>query len=1202
MPVKYISIYKNIIFVLLCQSIFIYNLSAQLFYNNGALFFTNNDAIVYVDGQVSNNNSGIIQNTGSFTIKDNFINNAAAGGDGIYKISGDWLNNDTFSSDAGKVLLEGDAQLISGAVSTVFNILELTGTGIKMLTLDTYVDSFLILNDRELATGDDTLFIITTRLNAISYSTGFVSSITGGCLARITSLDSAYMYPVGSSQGTARFRPVEIAPASSDTNIFTVRLANNDATNDGYDRNRIDSTFCMANPAFYHLIGRRTGIDSASLTIFFNEADDGPWHGIAQWNTAPDTLWENTGFTSLTPDILTGITKPGWNDFNNEPYILIRTSLNVELGSEAVLCEGDSLLMDAGPEGETYVWSSGDTTQTVYVHVSGTYYVTVTAGICTDTDYKKVIFKPNPDADAGNDMTICVGQSTTLTVTGGITYVWSTAESSQSITVSPLDTTTYFVTATEGTCTDIDSVTVFVNSIPEADAGQNQQICEGDSITLTASGGTEFLWNTSETSQNIVITPTSTTTYSVTVTDNGCSDADSVTIDVIPTSFTDAGVNQNICEGDSAVLIASGGDSYLWSNGAVTSNTTVSPAITTTYFVTVTSGICSDIDSVTVSVLQIPVADAGPDQEICQGESVVLTANGGTNYLWNTTATTQSINVTPTLTNVYIVTVSLSNNCDALDSVTVTVNSNPVADAGLNQNICEEDSVWLTATGGGIYYWNTSDTTQTILVHPSQTMTYVVTVTEGDCSASDSVTVFVSPFPDADAGQDTAVCEGELATLTATGGTSTSTYLWNSGCTDEACFVSTPGIYFVTITSNNCSAVDSVSVFVAPSPVVDIGPPQDICLGDTIQLTAGGGESYIWSNEATTSAIIVSPLFSSVYFVTATTGECSAIDSVTIDVFPVPIANAGADQTICEGDEVILTASGGNNYQWNTSETTASINVAPLNTTVYTVTVTTGNCSDDDNVTINVKPSPDADAGMDISLCIGNSVQLNATGGGAYQWNYSEYLSATDIPNPIASPLTTTDFVLIVTSGDCSDRDTVTVTVRPIPNIFTGNDITINNSDVTQLNATGDAGLTYEWTPHTGLSNPYIANPMVDIDDTTIYAITATNLYGCKNSDSVTVFVTETQEISEEIEIYNTFTPNNDGVNDTWYIKNIEHFQDNYLEIYNRNGQKVYEKKNYQNDWEGKYFGNDLPAATYYYLLDLGDGSNILKGNVTIVR
>jgi len=122
------------------------------------------------------------------------------------------------------------------------------------------------------------------------------------------------------------------------------------------------------------------------------------------------------------------------------------------------------------------------------------------------------------------------------------------------------------------------------------------------------------------------------------------------------------------------------------------------------------------------------------------------------------------------------------------------------------------------------------------------------------------------------------------------------------------------------------------------------------------------------------------------------------------------------------------------------------------------------------------------------------------------------------------------------------------------------------------------------------------------VTDQSTYSVTVTDINGCSNADEIKITVKKTEK--PELIIYNTFTPNGDGVNDTWHIKNIELYPNNTVEINNRNGNLVYKNERAITQWDGTYYkdGKDLPAATYYYIIDLGNGPDIIKGNVTIIR
>ena len=203
------------------------------------------------------------------------------------------------------------------------------------------------------------------------------------------------------------------------------------------------------------------------------------------------------------------------------------------------------------------------------------------------------------------------------------------------------------------------------------------------------------------------------------------------------------------------------------------------------------------------------------------------------------------------------------------------------------------------------------------------------------------------------------------------------------------------------------------------------------------------------------------------------------------------------------------------------------------------------------------------------------------------------------MPNPTCSnPIQTTTYTLTATISGCPPKtDVVDVTVIPTPKIDAGINITIQEGETATLNGTG--GSVYDWSPKNTLTYPYTANPNAEPTATTTYY-----LYGadpankCPAYDSVIVFV----EPKDKVVFYNTFTPNNDGNNDTWYIGNIFKYPNNSLEIYNRDGKLLYKTTQYTNSWDGKAYGNALPAGTYFYIMDLGDGNEKYHGTVTIVK
>lgn len=670
-----------------------------------------------------------------------------------------------------------------------------------------------------------------------------------------------------------------------------------------------------------------------------------------------------------------------------------------------------------------------------------------------------VTVNPRPVTNAGADVTInCTNPSTTLTATGGATYIWSTGETTASITVSPTMNSIYTVTTTDANgCTDDDGdgVNVFTDLVLlTANAGADATVnCASPSASLTASGGVAYVWSTGEAMATVSVSPTITTTYTVTVTGaNGCTATDNVEVvadfaapmgSISPQSHT---LN---CYTPTAEFAASGGVSYLWSNGETSSLILVSiPAnvqtTSDTYTVTVTGANgCTSTYSGTVNYdLALPNANAGADVTInCTTPSTLLTATGGTDYLWNTGEMTASLLVDPITITTYIVTVTGANGCTATDDVVVTADfTAPIADAGKDVTIdCANSSATLPAMGGVLYNWNIGSTYPSITVNPTVTTTYTVTVTGANgCTATDDVVVtadFVTPS--ANAGIDVTVnCTNLSTVLSASGGVS---YAWNNGGTQGGTVSPTSTTtYTVTVTgANGCTATDEVVVTAdKTAPSADAGMDVTVtCANPSTILAATGNGTYTWNNGATQGGS-VSPYMTTTYTVTVTAANgCTTTDDVVVTADKgAPSINAGADVTVnCTTPSTVLTATGGVSYAWNNGASQGGT-VSPTSTTVYTVTVTAANgCTATDNVVVTAdKTAPNADAGQNITLTnLNPNGSLTASGGISYVWSNGQTTATISVNN-------TNDTVYSVTvtgANGCTATDNVTV-------FYTAGDVT----------------------------------------------------------------------------------------------------------------------------------------------------------------
>ena len=506
-----------------------------------------------------------------------------------------------------------------------------------------------------------------------------------------------------------------------------------------------------------------------------------------------------TNSAALTEFICNGATRGGAGKNNGTAtnFIISAPDISICTGQSAIL---SATLVGIVPAGTSIIWydsliagniiGTGSAYTTPVLSVGTyTYYV----GTCPGTYHQPIIVNVTTLASIAisPNTTICAGGNTQLNASGGSSYVWSPASSLNNAnisnpTASPTITTTYTVTAITSCGTATNSVTITVSpSITPIITGNNL-ICNGSSATLSASGGASYVWTTGEITSSIIVSPTTTTTYSVS-TSGPCSGISSFTVTVIPFITTNITGNTTICAGDATTLSATGGNSYVWNTGATTSSITVSPTSTNTYSVTAMAGSCTGTTSITVSVTPSPkitLATNPASTTICAGDAITITASGGTSYLWNTGATTSSITVSPTTSTTYSVSTQL-NSCFADSSINITVISNPQAVISGNGDICVGETATLTASGGVTYLWSTGATTTTI--NPATAGTYSVIAQIGRCMNTTTKVVTVHSNPTAIAYSDITIAEGQSTTLSASGGIS---YVWNNNMTGSTITVS----------------------------------------------------------------------------------------------------------------------------------------------------------------------------------------------------------------------------------------------------------------------------------------------------------------------------------------------------------------------------------------------------------------------------
>jgi hypothetical protein len=641
-------------------------------------------------------------------------------------------------------------------------------------------------------------------------------------------------------------------------------------------------------------------------------------------------------------------------------------------------------------------------------------------GVYSDNISLTVLEQLNILHQSGND-TICIGGTDTLSivVSGGdsLTYQWQTLSGSGWQNIGP-------GTITMGTISDANSPELI--------------------IANTNIPGTGFFRAIAH--SNV----------------NGCYDAvsDSICLTAyqVP-SITAQSSHSTICVGDTQILTvsASGGHNlhYYWQyyngsswdyiNSDTTSGLSYSGAGSDSLviwglgapgnynyrcFVRSDVSDCPEVISGTIALTIRPrpqLSNSIYSQSLCSGDNsqfVVLTSNySGTEYFWS--ATYASNGVTGFLNN----------------------NQNP-------SNIIPIQTLYNNGASQG-------------------SVVYSITTVLNGCEGSDTLyTFYVNPLPNANAGIDLELCLGDTASLSPSGG---ETYFWTpttglSNPTSASTLAypnATTHYSLIAYSNTGCSGSDDITITVHTLPIAHaVANDTIICIGESVALYASGGIAYSWSPAATINypylqTPVAVPQSNTTYYVSVTDiNNCSSMDSVAVRVEALPLANAGADHSICIGQTATLEASGGGYYLWSTGDTTHTIMATPAITTSYILTVTsTTGCESIDEAIVVVHGLPLANAGNDATICESSSIELTGTGGTSYSWFPTNTLNNPLSPTPIAEPLSSTLYVLeVVDSFGCQGFDSVLISVmdNPDPLIIGKTNVCANENWVAYSVQTGN--------------------------------------------------------------------------------------------------------------------------------------------------
>ena len=660
------------------------------------------------------------------------------------------------------------------------------------------------------------------------------------------------------------------------------------------------------------------------------------------------------------------------------------TSPELDLGEDFTLCESSSIDISIPIEGESYLWSTGETTQTITIYSGGEYWAEVqtNCGVVSDTidveeQNEPIIFIPGI-------FQLCEGG--TLTVHAGSMYadsfLWSTGETTESIDITePGD---YWVQAFND-CGQTEQIFhVELTDEINLDFGPDAVMCEGESYELDMSNiaANTYIWSTGETTPTITVTEPGLYWGEV---DTDCGfDRDTIIVESIAPPLVSADGDFQICSGEATTITSDvqNVDSFVWSTGETTATITITSE--GDYWLEGSNDCGTDRYDFSVTADEHPAISLGPDLSICAEEEVELTIpDSGGSYLWSTGETTQTISVNQE--GEYWG--QLTTNCGTVrDTVYVEVIGNPEVAITGNLAICEGEVATVIAD---VLYtdeilWSTGETTPSIEI--SEAGNYWLRGSNSCATETHEFSIEVEDLPVFSLGPDFVLCEGdEIQLQIPVNGTS---YLWSTGETTSTISVSSPGTYWGEVNTNCGTVRDTLEIQSVAQPTLSLSGNVDICEGDAAQMTANFNyaEELLWSTGETTQTIEISE--EGEYWVQAANQCFTVQENFTISYKEQPVIPFDDSYLLCDGEEIVLDATNeGATYLWQDGSTEATFLATEEGT--YSVQVNLDDCVEEKQTTIQFIEPLSVELGKDTIACLRDEIYLevDVEPGQSVMWN-----------------------------------------------------------------------------------------------------------------------------------------------------------------------------------------------------------------------
>jgi gliding motility-associated-like protein len=935
--------------------------------------------------------------------------------------------------------------------------------------------------------------------------------------------------------------------------------------------------------------------------------------------------------------------------------------LSFDLGPDINKCVGESVLLNGGNDGVTYIWRKdgidqpGTTSKTFPVSTSGVYEVEVThSSGCKKTDRITITFNALPTVLLADGQKFCVGESFELSanVNGAQTFEWYrnngliSNETTNKIEIT-LDGLYRLVAISEFGCRGIDETLVNTIAAPVVELGNNAMKCEGDTVILNAGpDGSTYQWFKDGSLINNATLQTyevvQSGIYRVVVTNSDlCMTNDEVTLSF----FASPVVNDfptliNICQGAPSNITGVASDyqtlQWYYDNNPISGSNGLTLPISNSGLYSleaVNLAGCKTRKSVQVEIRSLPAVDLGePTLVSCIGNPVNLDGGpDGATYKWSKDGTnlTQNSRILSVVDGgVYRVTVTNQFNCVKTDEITLSFIVGPTLALNGDATICEGTSHQIVLTTNAsnpeIKWFNaqgqiTGESGSSLAV--SEAGTYRVNVKGGSpaCEVSESVTINVNPRPALNLGNNRTLCDGDTPPVL-NGGPGNTSYVWTLNgaplAMTQNVTANASGLYVVTVKNSfDCSRTEQVRITFEPKPTLnDINDSYDLCDGQSLTVNVeSNGSKFAWKKSGTTiqgetTKTLVIGEEATYTIIVSNAVDCRTEKEFVVTSRPRPIIELGADFDLCPGESKILNAGTHTEYIWSNNSNGPTLQViAGQPTTVtnnrYTVIVKNEfGCEANDTINARVFPIVKAEILADKpGVCNGEPVNLTASGGLIYVWTdpAGNSLSNTNQAMTVASPLTTTTYTVEVSDGICVDNiDSKSIEIK----VFEPNDISAGVDTCVIIGRTiklgASGGTAYQWDNINLIEGPSnIANPVIKPLVETVFTVTITDTNGCEFTDDVKVCVKE-----DNFKAVSIITPNGDGKNDELFFGNLDDYPDNTLKVFNRWGNVIFEAEGYQINgplFDGYRNGEKLPADTYYYILTFDN--QVIKSALTIL-